>query len=478
MSDRPSDRPRRSSRRRDQQRNKATITSEDPHKHNGKPPFAASSEGKDTKQVNSASDSGRKNRVDPLPHHTANDAPVAQRGKGDTVEDEVKPDVAEGRKPSRVRRRKGTPTPSLQRADAQKNDPTTAQRITRLPQRPRSQPPAAAQRHQEVSASVQRCRGKKHRTGNDRSQAGRAPNRKRGQSASSAGIRRGRSPAPVRDDKRRDESRGRSRRRSKSPGDRNRSLTRSQSVKRALKRMLSGKNERDESESRVITRGESIIFWEDESKFASVQVTLDSIRSGTYDEENIIYLRVSVVVSRGNIGNIKNLFIKLQMRCPCCKEQWRLARYSPRTCLGYGTTVDCKDTRGDETGGEIGGSGGGGQVKVTKNRRKEQERQYTHADHYELEVTQTNNVLRPQLRRVGDTVETRPPSHFKVQTIAAPPCDSNEMHITGDIVLNGKEAPGSWRPVPLEGLDDSYNFDNWRGKDWKRNGGCDSFETK
>lgn len=399
------------------------------------------------------------------------------------VEHEMKPEFAEEGKPSQISRRKGTPTPSVRRAAAQTNDPTTRPRTTRLPQTSRSQQPAAVQRHQRVLPPVQKCPGKIHRAGNERSQHGRGPNRERGQSASSAAIRRGRSPTPVEDDKPRGESRGRSLRRSKSTGtgDKNRSMSRSQSLKRTLKRALSWKNERnerDESLSRVITRGASIIFWEVNKTSASVQLCLDSIRSGSYRGENIVYLRVSVVVSRGNI-EIKNLFIKLQMRCPCCKGQWRLARYSPMTCLGYNVPVDCKDTRGDEYGAEAGGGAGGAEAKLTGKRIDGKERQYIHRDRYELEVTQTDNVLRPQLRRVGNTVETRPPSHFKVQTIAAPPCDSNEMQITADLALNGKNIfPGSWRPVPLEGLEDSYNFDNWRGKDWKRNGGCESFESE
>ncbi|KAK7709784.1 hypothetical protein SLS64_006025 [Diaporthe eres] len=381
---------------------------------------------------------------------------------GDTVEDEGKPDVEGDRKPKQVGRRKGTPTPSLHRAVAQPNDPTTAQRITRLPQRPKLQQPTAAQRPRRVAPAVPKCPGKIHRTSNERSQPDRVTNRARGRSASSAEIHRGRSPAPAGNEKPRHESRGRSLRRTQSTGDRNRSRTRAQSVKRGLVKLFSGENKRDESVSRVIKRGASILLWEDEGRSASVQLRLDSIRAGSYDREKIIYLRVSVDVTRGNIEDVKNLFIDLQMR----------------NLLGHDVPVDCKDTRADEYGAEAGGNGGGGELKLSRKRTKGTERQYSHRDRYELEVTQADNVLRSQLRRDGDTVVTSPPSHFKLQIIAAPPCDSGEMQITADLMLNKSKADGSWRPVPLEELKDPYNFDKWRGEDWERNGGCDSFETK
>lgn len=478
MSDHPSDRPRRSSRRRDQELNNAIGTSENPHKDNDKPPFAASSREKDTKHVASGSGSGRKNRVNPLPHNATNDAPAEPRGREDTVEDEGKPDMAGDGKPKQVRRRKGTPTPSRRHAVAQPNDPTAAQRITRLPQRPKLQQPTAAQRHRRVSPIVPKCPGKIHRTRNERSQPGSVPNRARGRSASSAEVHRGRSPAPMGNEKPRHKSRGRSLRRTQSTGDRNRSRTRSQSMKRGLVKLFSGENKRDESLSRVINRGASILLWEDEGRSASVQLRLDSIRAGSYRGEKIIYLRVSVVVTRGSIENIKELLIDLQMRCPCCNQRWRLARYSPRKRLGYGVTVDCKDTGADEIGAGVGGNGGGVEAMFAVKTTTGKERQYPHTDHYELEVTQADNVLKPQLRRIGDTVVTSPPSHFKLQAIAAPPCDSDEMQITADLTLNKSKADGSWRPVPLGDLRDSYNFDNWRGRDWKRRGGWDSFETK
>ncbi|KAL2279572.1 hypothetical protein FJTKL_13267 [Diaporthe vaccinii] len=366
MSDHPSDRPRRSSRRRDQELNNAIGTSENPHKDNDKPPFAASSREKDTKHVASGLSSGRKNRVNHQPHNATNDAPAEPRGREDTVED----DMAGDGKPKQVRRRKGTPTPSRRHAVAQPNDPTAAQRITRLPQRPKLQQPTAAQRHRRVSPIVPKCPGKIHRTRNERSQPGSVPDRARGRSASSAEVHRGRSPAPVGNEKPRHESRGRSLRRTQSTGDRNRSRTRSQSMKRGLVKLFSGENKRDESVSRVINRGASILLWEDEGRSASVQLRLDSIRAGSYRGEIIIYLRVSVVVTRGSIENIKNLFIDLQMRCPCCKERWRLARYSPRKRLGYDVTVDCKDTGADEYGAEAGGNGGGAEAKFTGKRTK------------------------------------------------------------------------------------------------------------
>lgn len=488
MSDHPSDRPRRSSRRRDQERNKVTSTSENPQKHNGKPPFAASSREKDTNQVNNGSGSGRKNRVDPLPQNTANDDPVEQRGRGDTVEDEVKSEVAEEGKPSKIRRRKGTPTPSLRRAVAQTNDPTTAQRITRLPQRPKPQQPTAAQRQQTGSTSGQKNPEKIHRTRNERSHSGRVSNEKRAQSAPSTQGRRGRSPAREGNEKPRHESRGRSYRRSNSTGDRNRSRTRSQSVKRHVVKVFLGENKRDESPSRVITEGASILLWNGRGNSADVQLRLKSISAGNYRkedirEEDIIYLRVSVDVNWGKIESLKHLFIKLQMRCPCCEGQWRLVTYSPKIILGHNVPVDCKDTRADEYGAEAGGSGGGAEAKVTGKRMNGRERQYNQESRYELRLTEANNILTSHLETNGDTVATRPPSYFNLQMIAAPPpCRLKKMQITADLVLNESKkeskADGSWRPVPIRKLKDRCNFGDLTEADWKKHGGCESFEIK